>query len=184
MFDVGAHFGTYTLIALRQGGAATRVVAYEPCAPTRRYLARHLAWNHGADRVTVRPVCCGSRIATVPFYVRPGMAEGANGLVLLPGESPEAIQVPMTTLDAEVASLGLRPAVVKIDVEGAELDVLRGAERLLSEARPVLFLSLHAGPLAALGLTPADVMAWLDARRYGCEVIATDQEIHVVARPQ
>jgi len=181
VYDVGAHFGTYTLIALRKGGPQSRVVAYEPCDLTRRYLMRHLAWNRGTEQVIVRPLCCGAAGGRARFFYRPGVPEGINGLVEADGL--EQTWVDVTTLDDEVAALDLIPAIIKIDVEGAELEVLKGAEGVLTAHGPRLFLSLHPGPLAKVGLSPHMITEWLVDRRYRCQYISEDQEIHVTAVP-
>jgi hypothetical protein len=82
IYDVGAHFGTYTLIGLKRGGPRTRVVAYEPCELTREYLMRHLRWNGAGDQVLVRPGPAGlPGVATfftarLPRDQRPGPDEG------------------------------------------------------------------------------------------------------------
>lgn len=55
--------------------------------------------------------------------------------------------VHLTTIDAMARLLELRPDVMKIDVEGAEADVLRGAVETLRAARPILFLSIHSDAL-------------------------------------
>jgi FkbM family methyltransferase len=181
VYDVGAHFGTYTIISIHQGGPETRVIAYEPCELTRQYLTQHLKWNRVAGQVLVRGVCCGATRGKASFYFRPGVPEGINGLVRNEGLSEVPVEV--TTLDAEVDELGLRPAIIKIDVEGAELDVLRGAELTLRNCRPRLFISLHPGPLATLGIQPSVILDWLDKRAYRCHIIAEDQELHVMALP-
>jgi FkbM family methyltransferase len=178
VFDVGAHFGTYALIALHND--ARRIVAYEPCSITRAYLERHLKWNEADGRIVVRPVCCGASVGRASFYFTPGVPEGINGLVR--EEGMHETEVDVTTIDVETQALGVKPDIVKIDVEGAELDVLRGAERLLATGSPQLFLSLHPKRLASRNLAPADITGWLAARGYRCDTIAEDQEIHVVAQ--
>jgi len=181
IYDVGAHFGTYTLIGLKRGGPGTRIVAYEPCELTREYLLRHLRWNGAGDQVVVRPVCCGSTAGVATFYYKPGVPEGINGL--LPDEGLAELPVRVTTLDEEVRELGLVPTFVKIDVEGAELDVLNGAAEVLSRHRPRLLLSLHPRRLAQAGLDCHAVRQWLSARDYQWRVVGEDQEVHVLARP-
>ena len=181
IYDVGAHFGTYTLIGLKRGGPGTRVVAYEPCELTRGYLVRHLRWNGAGDEVLVRPVCCGSRQGVATFFHTPGVPEGINGL--LPAEGLVGTRVGVTTLDDEVRELGLVPTFVKIDVEGAELDVLKGAARVLAQHRPRLLLSLHPRRLAEVGLDCDTVRQWLTTRDYQWQVVGEDQEVHVLARP-
>jgi hypothetical protein len=103
-----------------------------------------------------------------------------NGLVPVEGFNKVTVQV--NTLDAEVAELGLIPCLIKIDVEGAEWDVLKGAEQTLRQYQPRLCLSLHPIALAKLGVTPETVLEWLTQRGYSYEVIARDHEIHVMAK--
>lgn len=181
VYDVGAHFGTYSVIASRRAGPSSRVVAYEPCTLTREYLARHLAWNGVERQVTVRPLCCGALPGKARFFYRPGVPEGINGLVEADGLAETWVDV--TTVDAEVALLGLVPGIIKIDVEGAELDVLRGAEAVLATHRPRLLLSLHPAALARQGLSPGAVVDWLASHRYRCDHVSEDQELHVLALP-
>ncbi len=181
IYDIGAHFGTYTLIGLKRGGPGTRVVAYEPCELTRDYLRRHLRWNGAGDEVLVRPLCCGSSPGVATFFYKPGLPEGINGL--LPDEGLAETRVRVTTLDEEVRELGLVPTFVKIDVEGAELDVLKGASHVLARSRPRLLLSLHPRRLAQAGLDCEAVRQWLTARDYLWRVVGEDQEVHVLARP-
>ena len=180
VYDVGAHIGTYTLMALKGIGAGGRVIAYEPFAFTRRYLAQHLEWNGNASRVMTRPVCCGAVPGQRTFYFAPDRAEGMNGLVPVEGFSEQMVEV--TTLDREVMEIGLPPSVIKIDVEGAEWDVLRGAEAILRDHRPRLALSLHPAALAKQGASAVDVLGWLEALGYDNEIVARDHEIHVISK--
>ena len=180
VFDVGAHFGTYTMIAARRGGSSARVVAYEPSALTREYLGRHLRWNGIERQVIVRPVCCGSSVGETRFFTRPGVPDGSNGI--LPADGLLETSSPVTRIDEETRWLHLAPDVIKIDVEGAELDVLEGAERTLATGRPRLFVSVHPRQLARRHLTPDAVVGWLHERSYRCELIAEDQELHFLAR--
>jgi hypothetical protein len=90
--------------------------------------------------------------------------------------------VPITTLDSETVALNLVPNVLKIDVEGAEWEVLKGAEQILQRYHPMLFLSLHPAALTKRGESPEVILDWLVHRGYGHDVIARDHEIHVIAR--
>ena len=179
VYDIGAHLGTYSLVALDRIGPNGRVVAYEPHEFTRRHLEQHLAWNGGTGRTSIRTQCCGREPGEATFFFAPERAEGMNGLVPVDGFSKRVVQV--STVDAEVAQLGLVPGVIKIDVEGAEWDVLKGAERTLAQFHPRLSLSLHPAALAKLGARPDDVLGWLEARGYRTEIIGRDHEIHVIA---
>jgi FkbM family methyltransferase len=181
VYDVGAFIGTYTIIALQKAGPLGRVIAFEPSEVTREHLVRHLEWNGCKDRTIVREVCCGAVSGERRFYFLPGKLEAVNGLV--PVEGFDAKQVPVTSLDTEVANTGWIPAVVKIDVEGAEWDVLKGAEYTLQQYRPRLFISLHPAPLAKLGATANAVLDWLVEHEYEWKIIEQDHEVHVQAQP-
>jgi FkbM family methyltransferase len=179
IYDVGAHIGTYSMLALKAGPRMRKVVAYEPHEFTRGLLRRHLEWNQCTGRAIVRDCCCGARKSEALFYGDPGKAEGDNGL--LPAEGAPHTVVQVVTLDQEVEQLGLAPSLIKIDVEGAEFQVLQGCESTLALYSPVLFLSVHEAALAQLNLTPQTIRLWLEARGYGWETIATDHEMHVIA---
>ena len=178
VYDVGAHIGTYTLVALDRIGPAGRVIAYEPHALTGRYLLQHVQWNGGSDNVVIRSVCCGAREGTANFYCLPGRTEGTHGLLPVHGFDETVVDV--TTLDAEVGRLGAIPTVIKIDVEGAEWDVLQGAEQTLRRYHPQLSLSLHPRALASTGTSPESVLNWLSQLGYTHQVISVDHEVHVV----
>ncbi len=181
VFDIGAFVGSYSLLALMRLGPLGKVVAYEPDDLARNYLQRHLEWNGGLSRTIVRDLCCGSASGTAPFYHVPGELEGKSGLVPVEGFQNRSAKV--VTLDEETSRLGISPDLIKVDVEGAEWDVLKGAENVLIYKRPVLLLSLHPAALANRGETPDEVLDWLKARGFKHEVIGTDHEIHVLAKP-
>ena len=107
-------------------------------------------------------------------------AAGDSSLVPLSGS--EYTVVKLVTLDSEVNELGLVPSVIKIDVEGWEWEVLKGARKTLEQHRPCLFLSLHPPALMRLGASPHAVLSWLEGFRYGWQIIARDHEVHVFAR--
>ena len=179
IYDVGAHIGTYTIIALRRSGPGGAVVAYEPDDAAREHLVRHLEWNGAGRSALIRAVCCGAVPGEATFYYAPGEADGQSGLVPVRGFSRRS--VPVTTLDEEIAAIGLAPSLVKIDVEGAEWEVLKGAEFTLRRDRPRLLISLHPAALVASGATPDAVLEWLHARDYRFQIVARDHETHVLA---
>lgn len=134
-FDVGANIG---LTALEFAPIAGRVLAFEPNPPTAERLERNLAAN-GIGNVTILRCAVGAAPGTVTFH------ESAQATLssasMIPPELVRSFEVPVTTLDAEWIAAG-RPEVsaLKIDVEGGELDVLRGAGELLAAQRPAILL--------------------------------------------
>jgi FkbM family methyltransferase len=100
------------------------------------------------------------RLATDP----PSDVDGEAG-------SPTRVRVPMTTLDHFFADEPVLPDVVKIDVEGADLQVLKGMADILARARPLLFLELHPKSLRAFSNTADEVLAYLEAAGYECRLL-------------
>lgn len=145
-FDVGANVGYYTLLASARVGARGRVVAFEPLVRNLSFLHRHLALN-GATNVTVLPFACSAEAGYGTFQEGADVATGHLDAGGGGGAGGAGAPVHLVTLDGAVKLLGVAPTVIKIDVEGAEHDVLRGAAETLRTARPRLFLSIHSDAL-------------------------------------
>jgi len=102
----------------------------------------------------------------------------------------ESVDVEITTLDEEVDRLGVRPDLLKIDVEGFEYEVLVGARRLLASHTPPICLELHLGLLDRRGISPRQVVEELLSHGYrfrtyhGLDLCAADvwDSMHAVLR--
>jgi FkbM family methyltransferase len=165
LFDVGAHRGLFAhVFCLARSG--NRVVGFEPSPPLRRAGEEMARLNGIAGRLAYRPAAVSAEPGSIPAWSAPG------GFIQLgtepPGGTPR-FEVEVTTLDAECARLGRDPDVVKIDVEGYEMPVLRGARELLARRKPVLFLEIHSDLLERLGSGPAEVADFLRALGYRFE---------------
>lgn len=143
--DVGAHCG-YTAFAMaRHVGPAGRVFTFEPVAATAGYMDRGREIN-GLDQITVVPLGLGApetlEIRRLPL--RQGMADSTLRL----SRRQACVTVPVVRFDWVWPLLHREdPAIhgVKIDVQGMELDVLRGMQNALRGWRPRLVVELHAG---------------------------------------
>ncbi len=143
VFDLGAHHGLYTLGLARRVGPTGRVVAFEPCPVNHRLVTRNVELNGFSPWVRVEPCAVSDRSGTAE--IRFDEADFQSGNLRPAGEaSPRRAQVPVTTLDAWCAEHDVYPQLVKVDVEGLELEVLRGADRLLRVRGPVLHVEFHA----------------------------------------
>ena len=136
VFDIGAHAGFYTLLASELVGADGEVLAFEPQPRNLGYLREHLRINAIAN-VRVIPAAVMDSEGAAWFE------EGANsstGHLAPTGQ----LRVDTVTLDGLISS-GEAPApdFLKIDVEGAEILVLKGAQTLLAERGPTIFLATH-----------------------------------------
>lgn len=143
VFDVGANIGLYTLLFAKCAGPGGRVHAFEPEPRNFRRLQINLALN-GFDNVTANPAAVFSQSQSVTLHVYPSAYHAWHSLerAAMPhpdraGEviGPEQdLDVRATSLDDYCAEQNItRIDYLKIDVEGGELGVLRGAGRLLAE---------------------------------------------------
>ncbi len=138
--DVGAHVGYYSLIMANGVGPSGRVYAFEPRDLNRNFLKKHIRVN-GVENVEVSSNCVGDREGTVSFETRTGTGTGHI--------SEEGnVSVEMTTLDSSIKNGRVRePDFLKIDVEGAEVQVLKGASETIRSKRPVMVLAVHSDAL-------------------------------------
>lgn len=138
VYDIGAYVGFYSLLAARLVGPAGRVYAIEPVPRNQALLRRHLELNRVSNVVLL-----GTVLAAAPGEVLFDDSRGANrGRISLCG----TVRLPAESLDRLLADQVVEPpSFIKLDVEGAETEVLRGATTMLSLHRPIVLVSTH-GP--------------------------------------
>jgi FkbM family methyltransferase len=170
VLDVGANIGAYTLLFAKCVGTTGHVYAFEPAPASRAGLARHVLINGVGDRVTIRHEAV-SNAAGSRWFLESG-TDGANRLA--PSADPRTIEVPVVTIDEFCSASRVIPDVIKVDVEGAELDVLRGARRTIARcgASLALFVELHPTLWSATGISRADIERELDAQHLAIEPVA------------
>jgi FkbM family methyltransferase len=153
--DVGANKGDFSLIAARVMNDEGRVLSFEPSPENCGWIRKSVELN-GYRSIALHELALSDFEGHVPLY----LGERSGWHSLLPGERHgESIEVAARTLDSVLADTGdAHVDVLKIDVEGAELQVLRGAERTLAEQPPrAVLLDLHP----ARGVDPAEVISIL-----------------------
>lgn len=138
VFDIGANSGFYTLLLSRLAGTQGRVYAFEPFADNVRYLIVHSDLNR-LQNVSVIQAAVGARSGLVGFTISKG---GYQNHVTEAQHS--ILSVPQISLDEFIgAHMEKIPSLIKIDVEGAETEVLEGARGILEQYQPIVFLALH-----------------------------------------
>lgn len=173
--DIGANRGWFSLVLARQSPGG-RVFAFEPIPSTFENLKANIALNHVGN---VDPLCMGmlDRVDELNFLFAED-ASGATSLKLV-GQSRgyaelQEIRCATTTIDTFCAERGLIPDVIKVDVEGAELMVVRGARETLAHL-PILLLELLRKWSGAFGYHPNDVLALLGGYGYEAWVFSLER---------
>ena len=138
LYDVGANVGAYSLLASALHGGAVDVIAFEPSATNYAQLCRNLALNQWSGRIIPLPVALSETRGLVMFGysdLATGAALHSVGDVSSAASMPYVQRVMGMPLDELIHEFGLpEPNAIKIDVDGAERGVIRGAAATLRAA--------------------------------------------------
>ena len=174
VYDIGANYGFFCLLGARTGA---EVIAFEPDKENAATLARHVELNNLQNRVRIVPEAVFSHTGNVAL--EPPAQSGVHGNARANPKSTllTVVRVACTTLDDFTAS-NPAPNLVKMDVEGNESDVLKGADRTFRVFRPVLLCEIHDDANARF------VWEWLRERDYDCMWLEDEARFpkHLLAR--
>ena len=146
VLDCGANIGTFTRTALDRG--AKTVVAIEPAPENLECLRRNFAKEIAEKRVIIYPKGVWHEDATLTLHLHHDNS-AADSFIIKDDKTPHGhtVTAPLTTVDKMVAELGLpRVDFIKMDIEGAETNALRGAQGTLSKHHPRLAMSVYHEP--------------------------------------
>lgn len=185
LFDIGAHFGLFSLATLHYGGLGARAVAVDPSPTAARMMKIQARLNGVVERIEIVQAAVGHQDGWQEM-----VATGVNGAgYFVPPEDHTGREVCRTraiTLDALVEEQKQTPTHVKIDVEGSEAAVLRGGSKLLSsDEPPILLLELHNEIIKNHSGDPCETLTLL--RQFGYETFSSDMlplsEDYILSKP-
>ena len=180
--DCGSNIGYFSVLAGNLVGPNGRVVAVEANPVTLRLLERNLAVNRFGKAVHCALTSSPGEVDL--FMPRKGgdVYSSLRKGGLINGEDVECYRVSGRTLDDVVASLGLeRLDLLKIDIEGAELDVLRSAPYVLQNLRPVILCEYGTNTWPAFCATPEELLEVLNKYDYTAGMFdSTRKKVHPV----
>jgi FkbM family methyltransferase len=182
-WDIGANIGLYSWCC-----AETRpdfqIVSFEPDAKNLECLRRtSAAWQLSAHEIV--PCAVAETVGRTTFFTdeisrATGTLEPASGAFNAThyGAVPRGVEVDTVSLDHRIAQGTTAPLIIKIDVEGAELRVLRGARRLLTERCPILLLEIFGDRPQTFALLEEFGYVCFDSDR---KTFVTPETVNVVA---
>jgi FkbM family methyltransferase len=132
VWDVGANVGFYSLLAARK---AAKVIAFEPLPENLAYLRRHIELNRLEERIEVCPAAASDHDGTGLFSVVPDN----------PSEGSLRTYGTLAVRTVRLDSISTVPDLIKIDVEGNEHEVLRGAVETMRTHHPLVLVARHSG---------------------------------------
>lgn len=155
--DIGANVGSYTILASGVCGAITTAV--EPVSSTAAALQRNVHINHLGEKVKIYVAAVGEESGKT----RISSAEDCTNHILKPGETVTSEEVSQTTLDELLE--GRHPILIKIDVEGFEMKVLRGGKKTFSDPHLKAVIMEVNGSGLKYGIADDDLLAEME--QYG-----------------
>lgn len=158
LLDVGANCGTFSL-AFCAARAGNRAIAVEPETALLEALRRNVTRSALTGRIEPVAAFLGDAEGSIT-----GAADANHHFT--PGHAPGGYRIRRLTVDRLLRERGVPITALKIDVDGGEIEVLRGAAGTLHEQRPTVFLELHHGILERAGRRPADAVALLREAGY------------------
>ncbi|MDQ3256753.1 MAG: FkbM family methyltransferase [Acidobacteriota bacterium] len=174
VMDVGANIGLWAMGAALQAGPQGSIHAFEPVAENFARLTDNLALNNlGADRVLCHQVALSDRCGSAVFYRATNGNSGMGALAQREGVD-QPIATSLRTLDSYCDENGIgRVDFIKVDVEGAELLVFRGASQLLASAdAPAIMFEVNDSHAASFSSSSVAVKTFL--RQQGYDIFRYD----------
>lgn len=166
-FDIGAYHGIFSLVAAKRLGAQGHIVAFEPSQRERRRFELHMRWN-GVDGVRLEPYAVSSSSEPLKFFTVTSGFTTMNSLRRPPVDDPlsemivEAVSLDRYLEDRKINRLDL----MKIDVEGGEIEAFRGSRHVLQVIRPVVICELLDWVARAWGHAARDIVRFLQEHEY------------------
>ena len=168
ILDIGANIGLIGLSILAEFPTA-KVIAFEPAPFQRRILQKTVKANSLQRRISVESIALGNQSGRASFAVHKSIdTSGSDGFLDTGVGGPaKQIKVRVSTLDKWWSRNG-NPfiSIIKMDTEGSELMVLHGAEAVLRECRPTLFLEIWPEHLKHYSITVHHIISWLRSQNY------------------
>jgi FkbM family methyltransferase len=170
--DVGANIGIYSMVMGKLVGKTGKVHSFEPAESSFQILLHHRALNGLDDIIEAHQLLVGDRPGDQAF-VEDGI-KGTNRVGGSRFDGPEAktIRRETITLDDYLSQHGSLPRLIKVDVEGYELDVLRGAENTIKASGCFILCELHPGHWEQVGYGWDDVRSLAEMIGYEIRTIS------------
>jgi len=179
--DIGANVGYFSLLAGSLVGPTGKVIAVEPNHDVAVQLKQNAAKSE-VTNIALEEVCCSESAGQRTFFLSEAMNSGKSSLSQANAEGSRSLEIACTTVDLLVDGYNLqRVDAVKVDVEGAEMEVLRGMRSTLAQFRPALLIELLPPLLARFSATAEDVIEFLAQQGYS--MTSSDKNDNYIFRP-
>jgi len=146
VLDIGAFLGVYTVLEARWVGPSGRVIALEPTVANQRFIRRHLRLNGVAERVTLVAAAAGAVDGTATLFLHDEPYVNRLGAPDTVSAAAGHVLTPVRSIDSLCRDLDIVPDLIRMDIQGAELDALRGARDVIRAGRDRLRIVAEMHP--------------------------------------
>jgi len=167
VFDIGSNWGLFTISGSRLTGENGKVYSFEPNPSEREKLTQNVLLNK-INNITIFPIAVSDKNGMQHFYLPPS-GKGAYSSIERPNiaESCTEIKVVTTTIDSFLTSNEIkRIDTMKIDVEGAELLVLKGAEKAIESFKPFILMEVSDRRTSSFGYHSVEICNWMQSKGF------------------
>jgi len=175
-YDIGANIGEFSLFSAHLVGAEGKVYSFEPMNETFEVLKENIALNKYEDRITPFHIALSDNNGEADLFAATehndlgALEDGLHTLYATNDRSIFLQKIKLETVDSKQAELS-PPDFMKIDVEGAELHVLKGAAETIRKHHPKIMLEFNRDTFEAAGYTQKDVLDFLGLFNYKLYII-------------
>lgn len=177
-WDIGAHLGVYSLLAARK--LKGPVLAFEPNPRTYDFLQRNVASNRLENPIQTQKLAVAAQPGHLQFFCDEFESDVSSLVQLQAPKRLKTLEITATSLDQLVREAAVLPELMKIDVEGAELDVLKGGETFWKKVRErgpfYLFIESNASALARAGTNPTQLLEQLTQKGFLVSMIDEEHQ--------
>lgn len=178
VLEAGANVGTETLLLSRLVGDQGRIYAFEPVPALKSRLEENCALN-GLANVSIEQLALGETSGVISFFIADeGFTnQGMGSKKPVNQHLKNEISVKQVTLDEYCKKQGIRSLdLIKMDIQGAELDLLQGGDETIRLYRPAIFLEAGEGWSSL-----EDLYAWLNSRNYDVYSVLKDASLSIIS---
>jgi FkbM family methyltransferase len=174
--DAGANAGYYSIAAAAKAKGG-KIYSFEPAEPAWNQLLRNIEINH-FQHVSANRLALGNRQGNETLYLSSTANSGMSALQPPENFEGETANIEMTTLDHWLSKNSItRLDLVKIDIEGAELQALKGMQETLLRFKPVLFIEVCSELLKRSGSSVEELYTFLQINGYEAWKIMLDSSL-------
>lgn len=165
ILDIGAHVGLTILPASLQGNENTKIYGFEPSLRNYEALKFNVE-NNNFHNIVIENYLVGETDNTDVVFYETADISATSSIIKSDNRKFEKTLKKQVSIDSYCNINKLCPDLIKIDVEGAEIEVLKGACEVMKINKPTIFLSVHPKQLVTLGGSEEELMELIQSSNY------------------